>query len=102
MFAVVLAALAATAFAASVPAQADDCSARTGTQMCCNYVGKHTDPKVVTGLAQSGILGLNLIDLVGDIALGCVASGCKQQAVCCKNAVTASNGLSAACNAIAL
>ncbi|KAL0961243.1 hypothetical protein HGRIS_006206 [Hohenbuehelia grisea] len=74
MFAIVIAALAASAFASPAPATGG-CSASTGKQMCCNSVVRHTDPSVVSNIKSLGILNIGAHKLFGDIGLDCVLSG---------------------------
>ncbi|KAL0953432.1 hypothetical protein HGRIS_004668 [Hohenbuehelia grisea] len=98
MFAIVFAALFAVAAAIPTP---DACVANAaGTQQCCNTVASHNDPTVRTALTQSGILDLDLDNLIGDIGIGCaVGSGCEQTAVCC-NQVTSNSTIFLGCNGI--
>ncbi|KAL0959319.1 hypothetical protein HGRIS_014581 [Hohenbuehelia grisea] len=71
--------------------------------MCCNHVGKHTDPSIVKGLGQLGIVNLDLFGLIGDVGVDCIIdAGCKQQAVCCTKVVTGATIADVACSGISL
>ncbi|KAF9493678.1 fungal hydrophobin [Pleurotus eryngii] len=102
--------LLAAAFASFVAASpmalhgANSCS--TGPVHCCNSVEHHTQPHVNTLLRGSGLLGLDIETLVGNIGLDCSPIGlsstdCTAQTVCCDD-VTFDGSVAVGCTPVNL